>query len=273
MPHRPLLRLTLLALMALLAAGCALPAAPAASPSPARPAELTVFAAASLTEAFEQIGAEFESANPGVRVVFNFAGSQQLAQQIAQGAPADVFASANQAQMDAAVASGRIATDSVRVFAQNRLVVVTPEEAVGVITLADLAAPGVKVVLAAEAVPVGRYSLEFLDRASQDPALGADFRSRVEANVVSYEENVRAVLAKVALGEADAGIVYASDAVANPSSQVRQIAIPDRLNVLAAYPVAPLKDSASPELALAFVRALESEQARRTLAAYGFSLP
>lgn len=244
---------------------------PTATPAPTR--ELTVFAAASLTDAYRQIGKNFEAANPGVKVVFNFAGSQQLAQQIGQGAPADVFASANQTQMDVAVKSERIDASAARVFVKNRLVVVSTREATGIRTLKDLAKPGLKVVFAARAVPVGQYSLDFLDKASKDPAYGSDFRAKVEANVVSYEENVRAVLAKVALGEADAGIVYVSDVIANPKSPVRRITIPTNLNVIASYPIAPLKDTKNAELAKAFVSYMYSGDARLILAKYGFSLP
>jgi molybdate transport system substrate-binding protein len=250
-------------------------ARPTAQPtrSTARPAELTVFAAASLTDAYKQIGRNFEAANPGVKVVFNFAGSQQLAQQIAQGAPADVFASANQAQFDAAVKSGRIAAGAGRVFIKNRLVVITAREATTIRRLQDLARPGVKVVFAAKAVPVGQYSLEFLDKASANPAFGATFRSKVEANVVSYEENVRSVLAKVALGEADAGIVYGSDVIANPKSPVRRIDIPNSLNVIASYPIAPLNDSENAELAQQFVNYMSAGDTRLVLAKHGFMLP
>ena len=274
------LRLTLALLLAVLVAGAAglapASAAPARNPTPApaaRPAELTVFAAASLTEAYRQIGKNFEAAHPGVRVSFSFAGSQQLAQQIGQGAPADVFASANQTQLDVAVKSGRIDANAGRVFVKNRLVVVTAREATSIMRLQDLARPGVTVVLAARAVPVGQYALDFLDRASRDPAFGADYRKNVEANVVSYEENVRAVLAKVALGEADAGVVYVSDVIANPRSPVRRLEIPASLNAIASYPIAPLNDSKNAELAAQFVRYMYAGDSRLILAKYGFTLP
>jgi molybdate transport system substrate-binding protein len=246
---------------------------PVAATVSAPPAEtevaLTVFAAASLTDAFTAIGQDFEAANPGVTVAFNFAGSNQLATQIGEGAPTDVFASANTAQMDAAVASGRIDADAPAIFATNRLVLVLPaDNPAGIDELQDLAIPDTLLVLAAEEVPVGKYSLEFLDKAAADPAFDAGFREAVLGNVVSYEENVRSVLNKVALGEADAGIVYTSDLVGVEG--VASLAIPDAFNVLAEYPIAPLNDSAQGETAAAFVDAVLGAEGQSILAEYGF---
>ncbi|WP_026370350.1 molybdate ABC transporter substrate-binding protein [Kallotenue papyrolyticum] len=230
--------------------------------------ELIVFAAASLSEAFQEIGRTFE-AQQGARVVFNFAGSQQLAQQLAQGAPADVFASANRAQMEAAMSAGRIAAGSERIFARNRLVViVAPDNSAALRQLRDLARPGVHVVLAAKEVPVGRYSLEALDKLAADPGYGRAFRDAVLRNVVSYEENVRAVLSKVALGEADAGVVYVSDIA--PGSEVGRIEIPDAFNVVAEYPIAPVRDARQPELAQQFIAAVFSPAGQATLQRYNF---
>jgi molybdate transport system substrate-binding protein len=230
---------------------------------------LNVFAAASLTDAFNDIGAAFGAANPGVSVVFNFAGSNQLAAQIAEGAPADVFAAADAAQMDAAVASGRSDARAARLFATNRLVVVFPaDNPAGIASLSDLATPDTLVVLAAEEVPVGRYALAFLDRAAADAAFGGGFKAAVLANVVSYEANARGVLNKVALGEADAGIVYASDLVG--ADGVGHLAIPDALNVVAEYPIAPLNDSAQADVAAAFVEWVLGEAGQGVLAEYGF---
>lgn len=247
-------------------------ATPVAATEPAAEAEavtLTVFAAASLTDAFSEIGADFSTANPGVTVVFNFAGSNQLATQIGQGAPADVFASANTAQMDVAVEAGRVDAGAPQIFVTNRLVVVYPaDNPAGIAGLADLANPDTLLVLAAEEVPAGRYSLEFLDLAAADPAFGASFKDDVLGNVVSYEENVRSVLNKVALGEADAGIVYTSDLVGVEG--VAGLEIPDALNVLAEYPIAPLNDSAQADVAAAFVDLVLSDVGQGILAAYGF---
>ncbi len=238
--------------------------------APGQPRTLTVFAAASLTEAFTELAAQFEAEHPGATVALNFGASNALAEQINQGAPADVFASANAAQMEAAVASDRIDAASTRVFAGNRLVVIFPADNPGGVTApADLGRPGLKLVLAAAEVPVGGYTLDFLDKAAQDPALGVGFKDDVLANVVSYEENVRAVFTKVALGEADAGIVYASDVVGDGAADVDQLAIPDALNTLAMYPLAPLNDSSQPDLAEAFVALVLSEEGQAVLARYG----
>jgi molybdate transport system substrate-binding protein len=247
-------------------------AAPAlASPAPSQQATITVVAAASLTEAFTELGRQFEASHPGVRVEFGFAPSQQLAQQLAAGAPADVFASASQKYMDAAVASGRVGKSSSQMFVRNRLVVIYPSANPGRLSqLGDLARPNLKLVFAAKEVPVGQYSLEFLDAVSKDPGFGPAFKDNVLKNVVSYEDNVKAVLAKVALGEADAGIVYTSDVTPATAAQVTRLDIPDALNVIASYPVAVIRDSPHPDLARAFVDLLLSPLGQRILAGYGF---
>ncbi len=235
-------------------------------------ATLTIFAAASLTEAFTELGQQFEATTPGVTVSFNFAGSQQLAQQLTQGAPADLFASANAMQMNAAIDAGRVISNTPQIFARNRLVGIYPKDNPATINhLFDLASPGVRIILAAGEVPVGRYSLEFLDKAAQDPIFGADFKNHLLANVVSYEQNVRAVLTKIALGEGDAGIVYASDLVGSGVDRVGRIEIPDDLNRLAAYPIAVTADTAYPTQARAFVDFLLSAAGQEILARYGFT--
>jgi molybdate transport system substrate-binding protein len=224
-----------------------------------------------LTEAFTEIGRQFESSNPGTGVAFNFAGSQQLAQQIAQGAPADVLASADRKQMDAAIESGRVDSKHVQAFLTSQLVVITPKDnPADVQTLADLARPGLKLLLAAEAVPAGRYSLEFLDKASQDPNLGVAFKEAVLKNVISYEENVRAVLSKVQLGEADAGIVYSSDVASTDADEIGILEIPEAFNVVATYFIAPLSDSPAPDLADSFVDYVSSPAGGQILSRYGF---
>lgn len=271
MRHR--IALQILAI-ALLLAGCsATPPAqttsPLASSAPAA-ATLTVLAAASLSDAFGELGAQFKAANPGVEIVYSFAGSQQLAAQILEGAPADVFASANQRQIDAVVTGGRIAPGAAQVFARNRLTIVTPQDnPASLESLADLARPGVKLILADRGVPVGQYSLDLLARASSLPAYTAAYSPTVLANVVSYEDNVRSVLAKVILGEADAGIVYTSD-VAREAAKVRQVAIPDELNTIAIYPIAPITDSRQPELARRFIDYVRSPEGQQILVRYGF---
>lgn len=239
---------------------------PAPAVAPAQPVTLTVLAAASLTESFTELGRMFESQNPGVTVAFNFAGSQELAQQLEQGAPADVFASASQKYMDAAIQSGRVTPKASQIFVKNRLVLIFPADNPGALTeLRDLANPGLKLDLAHESVPVGKYSLEFLDKATADPAFDPDFKDNVLKNVVSYETSVKAIVSKVSLGEADAGIVYASDITADLADKVGTLAIPAALNTIASYPIAPITDSSHADLARAFVDFILSPAGQQVL--------
>ena len=244
------------------------------SATPVKNSTLYVFAAASLTDAFTRIGKTFEASHPGVKVSFNFAGSQTLVQQINSAAPADVFASAAQKQMDTISQAGRIDRASVKIFALNKLVVVLPKANPGAIqSLQDLTKPGLKIVLADKSVPVGQYALDFLDKAVKDPTFSPDYKDGFIKNVVSYEDNVKSVLVKVILGEADAGVIYTTDVTPDASTRVVQLAIPDELNVIAVYPIAPLKDSPSPELAKAFVAEILSIEGQTILLADGFLLP
>ena len=231
-----------------------------------QPETLTVFAAASLTESFTELKQIFESNHPDVRVVFNFAGAQQLQEQIAQGAQADVFASASHKYMDLAIESGSVSGNSVRLFVTNRLVIIYPNgNPAGLQKLEDLANPGLKLILADEAVPVGKYSLEFMDKTGNSA-----YKNAVLANVVSYEDNVKSVLTKVALGEADAGIVYVSDITPEASTQVGKIEIPDPFNVIAEYPISPITESRHPELAADFINLVLSPEGQAVLQAHNF---
>jgi molybdate transport system substrate-binding protein len=224
-----------------------------------------------LTEAFTEIAEEFESVNPGSKVVINFAGSQQLAQQLSQGAPADVFASADQRQMENAILAGRVKRGTEKVFINNQLVLILPAENPGNIQdFGDLVESGLQLILADGAVPVGRYSMEMLDNASQQSGYGGRFKEDVLKNVVSYEENVRAVLSKILLGEADAGIVYLSDVFGVQEGQIHLINIPDQVNVTASYFVAPISDSSNPNLALEFIDFILSPAGQEIITSYGF---
>ena len=245
--------------------GAALASPPAAlAPSPAAPGTVRVLAAASLTEAFGEIAAAFEASRPGTRVELSFAGSQMLRTQIEQGAPADVFASADHEHADALVRAGLLGP--VRVFARNRLVVVTPAEGARVLSLADLARPGTRVVLAGPSVPAGRYAAAALRRLDAEGGLGAGFGARVRANVVSEETSVRATLSKVALGEADAGFVYATDA-SSASGKIRVLDLP--FDVVAEYPIGVLAGARSPAAA-AFVDLVLGERGQAILRRHGF---
>jgi molybdate transport system substrate-binding protein len=232
---------------------------------------ITVFAAASLTESYTELGNAFEAAYPGTSVTFNFAGSQQLAQQLGQGAPADVFASANTKQMGVAISAGRIISETQQIFAHNRLVaIVSNDSPIPVTSLEALATPDLKIILAAQEVPVGGYTQTFLDKASEEESLGADYKTAVVANVVSYEQTVKAVLTKVVLGEGDAGIVYSSDITEEAAQHLSTIAIPDQLNTIATYPIAIVNDTANRETAQAFIDYLLSPDGQAILTKHGF---
>ena len=232
---------------------------------------LTIFAAASLTDAFTEVAGQFEADHPEIEVALNFAGSQQLSQQLAEGAPADIFASANLQQMQSAIDAGRIQEDTPTVMINNNLVIIYPVDNPAFITrIIDLARPGVRLVLAADVVPAGAYTLEFLEKASQDPAFGEDFKQGVLDNVVSYEQNVRAVLNKVVLGEADAGIVYRSDLSASDPTEIGLVLIPDPLNISASYLIAPTSDTNKPELTQEFIDLVISTGVQDLLSEYGF---
>ncbi|GHA96524.1 molybdate ABC transporter substrate-binding protein [Streptomyces chryseus] len=220
-------------------------------------ADLTVLAAASLTDVFKTAGAAYEKAHPGTEITFSFAGSQELAAQVDQGAPADALVTADTKTMDAL--GGETGTPTV--IARNRLVIATgegnPRDVRG---LKDLADSDLKVVLAAPEVPVGRYSQKILDA------------QKITVKPVSQEPNVRAVLSKVELGEADAGLVYKTDA-ATATDKVDAIEIPDAQNAIAAYPAATLKTSENPAAAEAFVKWLSSPEARKIFKDADFQQP
>ncbi|HEX8862501.1 MAG TPA: molybdate ABC transporter substrate-binding protein [Actinomycetes bacterium] len=221
------------------------------------PSEIKVFAAASLTGAFNKIGQDWTAANPGAKVTFNFAGSQALATQIQQGAPADVFASADTTNM------GKVSSQAgtPKNFASNLLqIIVAKGNPKGVKGLADLSNPDLKVVLAAPDVPAGKYAQQ---------ALGAQ---HVTVKPVSLEDNVKAVVTKVSLGEADAGIVYVTDVTAG-GDKVEGVDIPDSQNVPATYPIAVLKGSSHQAQAQSFMNMVLSDQGQQVLKSFGFLPP
>jgi molybdate transport system substrate-binding protein len=179
-----------------------------------------------------------------------------------------VFASANTKEMDTLVAGKFVKTDSSRIFLTNQLVVILPKNnPAGITSLADLSKPGLKLVLAAEDVPAGKYARQILE--NLNATLGSDYQEKVLANVVSYEDNIRQAVTKVQLGEADASLVYVSDAVAVPD--LRQIEIPADVNVVAEYPIAPLSESANAELANSFIAYVLSPYGQATLKKWGFT--
>ncbi|MGH8902458.1 MAG: molybdate ABC transporter substrate-binding protein [Egibacteraceae bacterium] len=238
--------------LAVLVAGCA-------GPTSGRQ-QLIVFAAASLTDAFEQVGDAFMQEHPDVDVTFNFGPSNGLATQIIQGAPADAFASASQKPMDD-VAGAELVQGQPRIFVRNLLeIAVEPGNPLGIKTLRDLARSDVTLVLAAPGVPAGDFSRQALDQAG------------VKVTPASLEVDVRAVLTKVELGEADAGIVYVTDVI-SADGEVEGVPIPEGQNVQAAYPIATLTGAPNPKAARAFTDLVLSPRGQQILGKYGFAEP
>jgi molybdate transport system substrate-binding protein len=227
-------------------------------------AELTVFAASSLTAAFTQIGKDFEAANLGTTVTFNYGPSDGLAGQIESEGTADVFASASPTWMDDV--QKKVGVTGRADFAQNRLVIITPpDNPAHIATMQDLANPGVQLILAAKGVPVGDYAREALGNAG--------IAKQAEANVVSNEEDDASVVAKITSGEADAAIVYVSDVTDQVAPQVKAIQIPDTINVIATYPIAVVTGSSNADAAQAFVDYVTGTEGQATLKTYGFLPP
>jgi molybdate transport system substrate-binding protein len=233
--------------------------------------KLTVFAAASLAEPFTELGRRYEAAHPGVSITFNFAGSNVLRLQIEQHAPADVFASANQTQMKALLDDGLVNADSVHVFAGNRLTIIVPSSnPAHIAAFADLAKPGLKLVAADKAVPAGAYFEKLLERAAARAEYGKSFSAAVLANIRSREENVEAVVTKVRMGVADAGIAYQSDMHGSAAPFLTGIVIPADINPPAEYPIATIAHGTAPDLARDFESFVLSPEGQSILAAHDF---
>ena len=240
-----------------LAAGCSGGQAEQQPASSAVTGRVDVFAAASLTDAFERLGEQFEAANPGTTVTFSFGASSALAQSIVGGAPADVFAAASPVTMDVVATAGD-ARDPV-VFTRNRLVLAVPTgNPAGVRGLADLARPDLKVALCAEQVPCGAAATTVLEAAG------------VQAAPDTLEQDVRAVLAKVRLGEVDAALVYRTDVLAAPD-EVEGVPFPEADQAVSAYLLAPLAGARNPGAAQAFVAHVLSSEGQRVLVDAGFA--
>jgi molybdate transport system substrate-binding protein len=234
--------------------------------------ELVVYAASSLTDAFPAIADAFEDEHPEVRIIFNFSGSATLRSQLEFGAPADVYAAADSIQMRLAVDAG-VVDSTVKVFASNSMAIVVPANGAVVKSLVDIGNPGVKVVLASDQVPAGAYTLELLAKMGTARAVGGEpgFQSSVLSNVVSREMNVREVLAKVVLGEADVGFVYATDAtrLAN-GNRVGVLAVPVAQNVTTHLLVGMVNDSDQRDLAAMFIEFATSAEGTTILTQAGF---
>ena len=233
---------------------------------------LIVFAATSLTDVFESLRAAFIEVNSDADILLNFSSSSTLAAQLLQGAPADIFASANELQMDLVIDSNLIAADTVDIFAHNQLMLITPADNPAAIeSIPDLTKDSVLLVLAAEGTPIRAYTDAMIASHSDD--YGENFIEQVMQNLVSEESNVRQVVTRIALGEADAGIVYQSDAIGAVAEQLRAFEIDPAHNQLASYPIAPLAASTNPALAQRFISFVLSPAAQPIFAEYGFCSP
>ena len=245
-------------LLAVVALGSGMQAS--AADSPASKQNLTVFAAASLAEAFKTIGTAFEHTHPGLTVMFSFAGSPTLATQIADKAPADVFAAADESNMQKVVDAGAVSGEA-RIFATNQLTIVVPKgNPKHIESLSNMSRTGVIVSLAAPEVPAGKYAVQIFAKAA------------IPVPKASQEVDVRAVLSRVAAGEADAGIVYVSD-IRAAGDKVEAVAIPAQYNVVAQYPIAVLKHAENTESATAFVDFVLSAPGQTLLKEFGFRAP
>ncbi|MFF1574034.1 molybdate ABC transporter substrate-binding protein [Leifsonia sp. NPDC058292] len=251
--------------LALAVSGCASSArtgaaTPGGSATPELSGTVTVFAAASLTATFTGLGKSFESAHPGTSVSFSFGGSSDLVSQITEGAPADVFASADETNITKATAAGLAAGDPVD-FATNVLAIaVPPGNPADITSFADLAKPGVKTVICAPQVPCGAATAK------------VEAASGVTLKPVSQESSVTDVLGKVSSGEADAGIVYVTDVTA-AGDRVGSVPFPESSSVVNTYPIVALKGAESAALARAFVSFVSGPEGRKVLSAAGFGAP
>ncbi|MFC5679578.1 molybdate ABC transporter substrate-binding protein [Aeromicrobium endophyticum] len=232
----------------------------AATSSAPQDTSITVFAAASLKSSFTELGSAFEKANPGVTVTFNFAGSSDLVAQIQQGAPADVFASADTTNMDKATADDLVAGSPTDVATNTLEIATPPGNPAGVDSIDDLADPDVKVVLCAPEVPCGAA------------AAGVEKAAGISISPVSEEQSVTDVLGKVVSGEADAGLVYVTDVKA-AGDKVRGVTFPESSRVVNTYPIAALTGSKHPDVAKAFADFVAGDQGQAVLAAAGFGAP
>jgi molybdate transport system substrate-binding protein len=275
--HQPLLASSLLAALALTVAptsaqspspAACTPLLPAVADPAAEPADVTVFAAASLTDAFEAIAELWTAAHPGSELIMSFDASSALRAQVEEGAAADVFASADERNAQTLV-DGCLAPGPITPFARNALTIVVPSgNPAGIESPADLAREGVRVVAALPEVPITRYTTEVVANLAALEGYPEGYARAVTANTVSEEENVRAVLTKIELGEGDAAIVYVTDALS--SAGVEAIPIPDEASVLATYAVVTVGSSTQPALAANVLEFLVGPEAQAVLESGGF---
>ena len=234
--------------------------------------QVRVFAASSLREVFLEARSEFQPSNPSIVVDFNFGGSSMLRTQLELGGGADVFASADGRQMSLAEKAGVVSQNSIT-FAKNRLAVATSVDNTRVMAMQDLARDEVRLVLAQPEVPIGAYAREVLDNMSEIPKFGEDYIDKVLSNVISLEINVSQIIGKIAIGEADAGVVYSTNLVSGVGEKLKSIPMPHEINVEASYFIAVTSETESPEAAEAFIDYLLSPKGQALLTKYGFGLP
>ena len=229
---------------------------------------LTILAASSLTDAFGQLGKTFEQQNSGTTVKTSFGASSDLLAQIQQGAPADVFASAAEEEMNTAVKDDLVAGKPV-VFVKNREIIMVPKDnPANIKSLEDLSKPSIKLVLAAKDVPAADYAVEILGKANK--VYGSNFKKDVLSNVVSREADVRASVNRVVVGDADATFGYASDYTPDIRDRVKVVPIPENLNIIATYPIATLEDAKEAALAKKWVDLVTSSEGQEVLKKWGF---
>lgn len=233
--------------------------------------ELIVFAAASLTGALGDMQPIFETAHPGVKVTANFDSSATLETQIMEGAYADLFLPASTKNMDNLQKEEMIENDSATEYATNKLAIIVPaDNPAGIVSLTDLATPGVKIVSETSEVPVRKYTEQMLNKTLNSTALGKTFVDGFRANIISEETNVAGATAKVALGEADAGITYYSDVTMDLASKIKIIEIPEEFNIVAIYECGILSESNEKELAQEYMKLLTSDEGKNVLKNYNF---
>lgn len=235
---------------------------------------LHVLAAASLADAFREMGTAYETTHENVKVEFNFGGSNHLRALLQSGGPGDVFVSADRAQMNAAIAAKVIDSSTISVFAHNQLAIIVPKpNRAHISSLSDLVHTGHKIIVADNAVPAGNYTRQMFNAAAQDPTFGPELVARIEANIISREENVAAVVAKVALNEADAGFAYASDAFGGNAPKLTVITLPPGLTQRTDYLAAVTSRTANHAASASFVSFLNTPEARTILLNRGFTGP
>ncbi len=260
-----LLAFLLIAMLGLSACRPVAPVAPA--PQSAAPAQLTVFVSGTLGEISKLFVAGFEAQHPDVKVNVEVGHTPTQRAQIEQGATPDVLIAAGRADIDALAQQNLVTADQIKGLARNQLVVIVPpDNQANIASPADLANPGVRLLVAAEELPVGMATQKLLDNLSKQGA--PDFKDKALANVVSKEMGVNPIVSKISLGEADAGIVFVSDATS--ASNVKAVAVPDDANVVVTFVTAPLAGAPNPELAKTFVDYLLSDEAQSMLQAKGF---